>query len=241
MADGVVQLVARLASVSQLPEDTTENVINCGLTGVLAPGDVTTAMEALRDFYLLTSGAQVGTVASRISGTISRTADACSILAYATLDLSGATPMGSPIGQLNFTMGAETATSDVPEEVAVVVSYHADLTDVPVSEPNPTPPPLTIRPQQRRRGRMYIGPCNNVIGSTAGDGFWRPTPNVRTDFGISFDRMATSINGSAGLTLGIWSKADAEVWEAVGGWVDDAFDTQRRRGVSATVRTTFTI
>ena len=242
MADGVVQLVVSLGSTTELPEDTVQNVLNCGLTGVLAPGDVSTAMAAVRDFFNALAPGQTTDIANRINGSISRVANACTIEAYATLDLTGATPLGSPIDTLSFTMDPEGSSNDLPEEVAVVVSYNADLTNVPVTESNPSPPPATIRPQQRRRGRMFVGPLNQLAGTTSGTpNLFRPFSGFRVDLGAAFAGMATTINGTGGLELGIWSKADAEVFTAVGGYVDDAWDTQRRRGVAPTVRTSFSI
>jgi hypothetical protein len=37
----------------------------------------------------------------------------------------------------------------------------------------------------------------------------------------------------------VWSRADAEVYPVVGGFMDNRIDTQRRRAVKASVRTTF--
>ena len=104
MADGVVQLVVSLGSTTELPEDTVQNVLNCGLTGVLAPGDVSTAMTAVRDFFNALAPGQTTDIANRINGSISRVANACTIEAYATLDLTGATPLGSRLPSVTAVM-----------------------------------------------------------------------------------------------------------------------------------------
>lgn len=241
MADAVVQLVARLPHTSGRPEDMVQNTINLGVIGTLQSGDVDIAMIAFANFYNTLAPSQTGPVASRISGAISRAANACQILAYATADLTGNTPFGSPFDMLNFTMGAEGASADLPEEVAVVVSYNGPLINVPVSQPNPNPPPAVIRPQQRRRGRMFVGPLNGVAGTQQGGDVFRPTPVFVTDLGLAFKGMGDTIQGAASVELGVWSKADAEVYEVVGGYVDNAWDIQRRRGVVASSRTPFLI
>lgn len=243
MAVAVLQMVTTLESTSALPKDNTQNVVNVALDTLVPTGtDILLALGYMATFYTSLATGQAGTLGSRISGTISRTTDACKVQGYLTDDLSGSTPIGSPVETVTFTMAAESATSDLPEEVAIVCSYHGDLTDVPVSQPNPTPPPAVIRPAQRRRGRLFLGPLNNAAGLTAGDGFWRPTSAFREDLGDAFKGLCTNIAAiSADFAVGVWSKADQDVYPVVGGYVDDAWDTQRRRGVEATGRTTFTV
>lgn len=240
MADWVVSLVARLASTTGLSQDTVENVIHLGSPDPLDLNDVTAACAIFRDFYIATATGATQDLGNYIGDSISRGANACSILSYASGDLSGQTPFGSPLDTLNFTMSAAAAGTPLPEEVAIVCSYNADLTNIPVSETNPTPPPATIRPQQRRRGRLYLGPIQATAGSEL-DGVLRPGSLVRTDLGLAFKQMAEDINALGDIYLGVWSRADEEVWQVVGGYVDDAWDSQRRRGVEATLRTSFAI
>lgn len=241
-ATSAIQLVSRMQSVTGLPEDTVENVIHIGLES-FAPdaGDITTWMTAFRDFYVTVGTGGVATPGSYLSESISRAANKCSILAYAITDLTGSTPMGSPIGSLTYSMVNAASGAAFPEEVAAVISYSADLTDVPITEPNPTPPPATIRPAQRRRGRLFFGPLQAQAGTDTGTQI-RPASGFRIDIGVGLKKMANAINAvDSGAYFGVWSRADADVWEAVEGYVDDAWDTQRRRGLEATTRTTFTI
>lgn len=232
---------ARLPGGSGLPEDVFENVVHYSVEEADAPTDLATAMQAFRDFYIVDGPGQSTFLGNYISETVQRTTDACEIRAYFQPDLTGVTPMGSPVGQLAFTMNPAATGSSLPEEVAAVISYNGDLSGVPVSITNPTPPPPTVRPQQRRRGRLYLGPLQANAGAEVTSEF-RPSTAFRTDATAAFVTMAQAINALAqGETFGVWSKADAELYPAVAGYMDNAWDTQRRRGVDATTRTTFAI
>lgn len=241
MAVSVLQLVARLAPFNAMPDETVENVFHVGFNVATPVGtDVDQCLAAVVGFYTSTPVGGTDAVGEYIGESVSRVANACQVLAYLTDDLSGNTAFGSPIDSVTFTMPTALTGDPYPEEVAAVISYYGDLTDVPVSEPNPSPPPATIRPQQRRRGRTYVGPLQVAAGAS-GANQSRPKTAFRTDCTLSFKEMAVAIAGGTAGDLGIWSRADAEVWPAVAGWMDDAWDTQRRRGVAPTTRTTFTI
>lgn len=236
MADGVLSLVVSLESVTGLPENKVVNVLNVGVDGVLGGTTVDDCIDEVVEFWTTLAVGQGTVMGSWLSDSISRVASAATVTAYSTLDLTGATPMGSPIDTRSFTVPAAVAGTPLPEEVATVISYHGDLDGVPVTQANPAPPPAVIRPAQRRRGRMYVGPLQIQTGAEAGN-ILRPASNYRTDSVLAFSRMAESINTHASVYFGVWSKSDAEVWQAVSCYMDDAWDTQRRRGVDPTTRT----
>lgn len=238
MAASVAILVARLASVGGLPEDIVENVFHLGYTA--SSGDLQDAAEAVEAFYNDVATGATTSIAEKLSTSLSRTADACAVNVYVQADLTGVTPTGSPTVIHPFTLGAADNTEPLPEEVATVISYHGDLS-VPVQQVNPSPPPAFIRPQSRRRGRLYIGPLAQSTGSDTGARF-RPLATWMEDLGLALLDLHTAFGALAGDGyFGVWSKADAEVYELEGGWVDDAWDTQRRRGVAATTRTSFAV
>lgn len=113
----------------------------------------------------------------------------------------------------------------VPCEVAVCLSYHAAL----VSGTNPA----------RRRGRVYIGPLSSNGIAEAGS---------HTDMEISGPLLGALTTAGSALLGGHAAGAGEVTWvtysptdaattgveaaanEVVGGWVDWALDTQRRRG-----------
>lgn len=242
MADGVFHYVVNLPAFSLIPVETVQQTFNVAVDGVITNlTDIAAISELIEDFYTNIGTGQTIAVGTYLGESINRSANAASIDCYATVDLDGSTPMGSPVHSQTWTVPTASAGDPYPEEVAAVLSYHGDLTDVPVEQANPTPPPATIRPQQRRRGRLYIGPLQVAAGAT-GANQSRPVAAFRTNCTVGFRLLAQAITAYNPIySLGVWSKADADVYPVVAGWMDDAWDTQRRRGVEPTTRTTFTV
>lgn len=124
-------------------------------------------------------------------------------------------PPNYPVAISEANMGAAVA-SNVNRDVAVCLSFYSDFN----------------RP--RRRGRLYI-PCV-LMGLS-------PTGGLVS--GSILDKMITLPDVFAGLggvdvSWGIYSKADSAFRKATHWWVDDSYDTQRRRGRRASTRRTGT-
>lgn len=118
-------------------------------------------------------------------------------------------------------LGAAPAGSAFPDEVAVCLSFQGGR--------------QAGFPQARRRGRVYLGPFDATIN--AGN---RPVAGFLTAAANAATTMSTAINAiSAASEWVVWSEADQQGVTIVDGWLDNAFDTQRRRGVQANSRTTF--
>lgn len=122
------------------------------------------------------------------------------------------------------TLGLSSATplssSNLPGEVALCTSYLA------AAESGGHP--------ARRRGRLYIGPlCNAVMASST-------TTAARPSSTFISDLYRTTKDLAGASTLGarwvVWSRVDQAAHAIVRGYVDNAFDTQRRRGVESTSR-----
>lgn len=97
-----------------------------------------------------------------------------------------------------------------PREVALCLSYFAG------------------RNLPRLRGRMYIGP---IRLAAMGD---RPTEQLMGTLGA----LAEGISGLGGINVQ-WvqhSEASGEYTNVTDYWVDNAWDTQRRRGIEASTR-----
>ena len=93
-------------------------------------------------------------------------------------------------------------------------------------------------PQARRRGRIYFGPLD--IARVGADG--RPSAIQMT----AMDLFGTNLlAASIAAPTWLWTvhstitPAPGSDVEVLNGWVDDEFDTQRRRGRRATTRATF--
>lgn len=241
MATHVAHLIARFPSETGFNEDTTEITANVGFDAAPSLGDLDECALQFSRFFSIIPATDTDAVGEFFGETVDRAASAASVLVYVTDDLSGASPLGSPVTSLSFTVPASTGGGGMPSEVAVVLSYNADLTNVPVSQFDPGPPAVTTRPQARRRGRMYIGPLNDDAGAGDANGLFRVALHFRQVVTEAADEfLLGEIAANTAGFWGVWSKADAEVWSVVEGYMDNAWDTQRRRGIEATERTTFT-
>lgn len=113
-----------------------------------------------------------------------------------------------------------TASPTLPSEVACCLSYKTSSANVPATH----------------RGRVYIGPLNN---SALSETSLEPRPGS-TFRGACLD-LAQRLYDGASLFSGEWavfSRKDNELRPVNFAWVDNAFDTQRRRGVAANARFT---
>lgn len=205
-----------LPATTGLPEDVVTNTFHFQLD----PGNVPTAMAivetALMDFY---NNATQG-VAAIISQYQSRVANAATIKWY---DLADPTPR-IPVRTTTFTLIAPNTTTNYPRECAIVLSFQA----VRVSGLN----------QARRRGRVYIGPiCSSMVQDTAGD--IRPSALAITKLTNRASALKTACL-AANSPWGVYSPTGGSISSVADGWVDNALDTQRRRGVRSTGRTTWT-
>lgn len=87
----------------------------------------------------------------------------------------------------------------------------------------------------RQRGRLYIGPLNtSALSNISG----RPVP-TGAFIDALVDRAANLEASTEDATWVLISQADQAAKVITGGWVDNAFDTQRRRGMAPTTRDTW--
>lgn len=141
--------------------------------------------------------------------------------------------MGAPVANGDISITAWTPTTNLPNEVAITLSLEADLTGVPERGPNKT------RPAQRRRNRKYLGPLNvtnmELTEPTTSEQF--VSASSRTSILTAYKaRMVDDMRGSGWRPV-VFSKTDWSEHPVVYSWIDNAFDTQRRRGNDATLRT----
>jgi hypothetical protein len=137
-------------------------------------------------------------------------------------DLSQPEPRPPHIASLGM-LAPPTGSNDLPEEVSLCMSFHGL-------------PPYTAR----RRGRIYLGPLSTIAlgddSGTAGINPSRPDPEFQlaaTHYGHA---LAQELQ-TAGYVWCIRSTRPSENFvRVVGGHVDNAWDTQRRRGVKPTAR-----
>ena len=129
----------------------------------------------------------------------------------------------TPVLDEVFDLGDGNTGGVFPEEVAACLSFRGVL--------------QSGEPAARRRGRVYLGPLSDNV--LVGDGQLRSRMPlaVRTTILDAYEAAWGELT-TAGNVHTVWSSADATRYPVVQAWVDDAFDTQRRRGPAATTRTT---
>jgi len=204
--------------------------------GALADSlDSAAAMQQL--FNFLASGHTDG-VGSYLSAAIRRDG-LCQVQYYDIEAHLDGSPHGSPIKTVNFDILDPIGTETVPAEAAAVITLYAvGRGTQPVRITNPTPPPEFIRPKQRRTGRVYLGPLNSSAFAASGGEVYLATAFINA-MKAGIEQVTTQAT-AVGAHLMVWSRADAAVRQVTGGVIDNAPDTQRRRGVSSTARTVWT-
>lgn len=139
-----------------------------------------------------------------------------------------------PVFEAGFTITTGTGAG-YPSEVAICLSFQGERE----SGVN----------QARRRGRIYLGPLDADVGTTS-TGRVVVAPAAVTAITGAASTMATGLGQTAVWCVFSPTTAGPQPWSAgvldvaftpvTNGWVDNAFDTQRRRGTDSLVRTVWT-
>lgn len=158
-----------------------------------------------------------------------------------TIKVYNAEAEGSPLAiATQAAMRASQSNSSMATETALAVTYHADLTGFPEEAPDGIDADgLPDRPRQRRRNRMYLGPFNlSALNSLTG----RPETTLQACALDLVRRLSLPFAAPyEDVSLVIWSTKMQDMSIPVAVWCDNAFDTQRRRGVAPTGRTTLAL
>ena len=210
-----VRALVVLQGGTALPEDRFVNTLH--FSGGIATLEVIVAAlhPVLEDFYNAVPAGDAQTVGSFINQFVQRSAE---IRYYDLADPEPRVPIIEP-----FTLPDPLQTTELPEETAAVLSFRGTA-------------PVTAR----RRGRMYLGP---LITGAATDASTTVPMRVGTSFILTCTRAAEALRQAViGIDNGnVWSirsVTPAQNFVPIfGGWMDNAFDTQRRRGPDATART----
>jgi hypothetical protein len=179
-------------------------------------GDISVLGTVMESFYNDVHGTATEPLSNWLSSVIARDVDDSLFKIYVV-----GTP-GPPLGESSWQLGPPGDAQSLPLEVAACLSYRGS-----------TPGVLA----RRLRGRIYLGPLT-IEATSAGSGV---APVVHTSMRASMLGAATFLAGNPtlaaeGLTWGVYSRTLDAIHPITGGWVDNAFDTQRRRQVDATVR-----
>jgi len=168
-----------------------------------------------------------------LSTVLSRVTNAASFEFYNLAGHLDGTPHGSPVHTVSWTLAAAggIAGTNLPAEVCIVGSFHTDLAGILERDGD-------TRPASRRRGRVYLGPLQtSALHVVASVDVIDVNPALIADLNQSMLELQ-----AAQPDWSVWSRVDADLHNPlVGGWVDNAFDTQRRRGEAPSFRTTWEV
>lgn len=215
----VARLQVSLDRDSMLPADRVVNTYffkNEGAVTPLTEAEAATLAAAMQDAYTA--------LAPNLGSTLSGTG---SIDVYDMADPEPRVPLASgPLGTM--ALGG----SALPAEVALCLSFRGAV--------------VSGIPQARSRGRVFLGPLSSSMAVAGGDGDIRPSAAIMdfiANWGASFNQVV-----GPGSTTWLHSVFSERSTLLVGGtvgnstkpvveyWCDNAFDTQRRRGVLPTTR-----
>lgn len=224
---GVLQAVATLPYSTDEPSDVTQ------LTFWFA-SPTKTAQELADEAYVygklvdffngLRPTVQVDTVAEYLSPVIKRTANACTI-EYRELfgNQTLSTPLTAEPDTFTLAAAGSGSTYGFPNEVAICLSYNA------------TAPGSPAVPAPSRRGRLYIGPLGVISAGTANASEIRPAAQFLGDIASAGRYLAERSSDADGNWV-VYSRKLNAFSVIDEGWVDNAWDTQRRREIAATSR-----
>lgn len=195
---------------SQLPEDRFVNTWHFYNTNTLPPTDFDNVRDMLRDFWTVAS------TGSPLVNYLTNTqiTSTCTVKAYNYDD----TPPRAPVYESSFTLTGLGAGSPLPTEMAVCLSYQAAKE--------------SGLPQGRRRNRIYLGPFNTSANDTGG----RPASALRTAMIRAITDLEAAAQASVSWDWVVYSPTNADQYVVNDAWVDNAWDTQRRRGLQPTSR-----
>lgn len=179
----------------------------------LPPSDFDNVRDMLEDFYNAVPAGSTISIASQMPGGLFQ--NTVRVRAY---NLDDPLPR-VPVYQSTFTATLSSSGDPMPTEVSLVLSISAA--------------PVSGVPMARRRNRKYLGPF--VEGANGTDA--RPSLALRLTIARAARDLLDAAQASASWGWRVYSPTTGDDFEPVSGWVDNAWDTQRRRGLAATERT----
>lgn len=206
----IVRALVEIPNVSALPEDVATNTWHFDADDVLQA-----TIDAIH--------AELTTFYQAIDTYLSPRCGTAATVTYYNLD--DPTPR-VPLDTQGITLSINGAQDALPDEVACCMSFQA----TPQSGLN----------QARRRGRIYLGPLGDSSSGTTATTANRPLAAFLTAVAAAGDALMTAGGGAAPWAWVVWSETAQDAAFVADGWVDNSYDTQRRRGAAPTSRTTWT-
>lgn len=165
-----------------------------------------------------------------MSGDVSRGAADVAIKSY---DLRDDIPR-LPRSSTTRTLAAPVSAQALPRQVCVAVSFAGLLAGLPEGQPGVAGQP---RPRARHRGRLFIGPL--VVPASDAGAPARPASTFMDTVSAAAQALRDGL--WTALPVGqvqwaVYSKVTTLSYSILSGWIDNRFDTQRRRAVASTLR-----
>lgn len=213
MAITLIKAEVVLPDVDGLPRDEVVNTL------AWQAADTTGMTPAIADLFNGSSGAQAHPLAHYIGGSRSRVSDACTVRYYDISAHADGSKTGPAFQVDTWTLGAGAGGTPLPDQNAAVASFFAN-------------PIIGAGSAASYRGRVYLGPLDQSTGATDSNGHFIIAPTFAADVAIAFNRFMTT----APPTWSVWSRKETALSAVVGGFINEQFDTQRRRQVKAAAR-----
>lgn len=126
----------------------------------------------------------------------------------------------APVLDEDFNLTTPTSGTALPPELAACLSFQAER--------------VSGQDQARRRGRVYIGPLDTAM-LTGG----LLTAAVQSSLATAATALLTESVAQGDWDWAVYSRVNGTAEPVTNGWVDNAPDVQRRRGLAATNRVTW--
>jgi hypothetical protein len=207
----VVQANHILKGPSGLPEDVIVNTWHF-YTSSVAEGDYDNIRDMLKDFYTSIPGSG-SPLCTHYPNILNTTA---TVTIYNLDDPKPRQPIySSTYGPITWGTG-----SPLPFEVALCMSFEAEK--------------VSGVKQARRRNRVYLGPFRSATADTDG----HPLDSLLTSVVTQGEKLKQAADASISWEWVVFSPTDDDFHPVDRLWCDDAWDTQRRRGLRETKRMT---
>jgi hypothetical protein len=204
---------------SNVHADACVNTFGFNVSGAVNSTELDSIAAAMLDFYNGTGAVSGQKISDYLSGGLN-----ASVSRLKVYDLADAEPR-PPVYDEVLAINNNASTNHLPGEVALCLSFKAD--------------PEAGVPPARRRGRVYIGPLSQGAIGSAGNYDLRPLTNFQQAIVDAGARLVTDLpDGTANEVRWcvISNTPSVGAFTITQCWADNAFDTQRRRGVAATSR-----
>jgi hypothetical protein len=208
--------VVTINAYSGLPKDIYQNTFHTNGTAAALAQAITFAGR-LQTFYNSVPTGGSSRLSSYMSGALNS-----ATVKVATYNMDEPSPR-PPVAIAPLTWTIASGSRNMPTEVALCLSYQG------VKVPGQL--------QSRRRGRVYIGPFTEAANSGTATTKAVPSALLISDLAKAGKQLAAASDGACDWV--VYSTVSGDKVVVSDGWVDNAWDIQRRRGELPTARTVF--